>query len=112
MKIIGGLKTRMTIKSDSNFTCQFEEKVFNYFDSKGVLEKLQKKKKLFRETKETDVDNLLREYYLESAKTGAKSAKIDAKSAQTGAILFLVVEGLVKRSLNDEVIKFIGGFAR
>ena len=78
---------------------KFEEKFYNYLKSESRLEGIQKKKKVFRETQKTsDIKNLLKEYYLESTKTGA--------------ILFLVVEALVKRMLNNDIIKFSNGFAR
>ena len=62
-------------------------RVFNYFESKGVLKELEKKKNVFREPKKTsDMDKVLKEY--------SRSAK------KTGAILFSVVGGKMSEGIN------------
>ena len=64
-------------------------RVYNYFDSKesGVLERLRKKKNVFREPKKTnEMEKVLQEY--------SRSAK------RTGAILFSVVGGKMSEGIN------------
>ena len=62
-------------------------RVFNYFESKGVLKELERKKNVFREPKKTsDMDKVLKEY--------SRSAK------KTGAILFSVVGGKMSEGIN------------
>ena len=62
-------------------------RVYDYFESKGVLEELRKKKNVFREPKKTsEMDKVLQEY--------SRSAK------KTGAVLFSVVGGKMSEGIN------------
>ena len=65
-------------------------RVYEYFESKGVLEELRKKKNVFREPKKTsEMDKVLQEY--------SRSAK------RTGAVLFSVVGGKISLGLCQDL---------
>lgn len=77
----------------------YEEQVYNAWKSSGILDRIQKKKCVFREPrKNTDVELVLKKYK-ESISNLAQRSSIDA-APQNGALFLAIVGGKVSEGIN------------
>lgn len=75
---------------------EYEQIVYQHFEKSGVLEKLSKKKKIFREPKKTsDVDGILEEYALHISQSIKRP-----ELKPNGCLLFSVIGGKLSEGLN------------
>ncbi|XP_010033872.1 LOW QUALITY PROTEIN: ATP-dependent DNA helicase DDX11 [Eucalyptus grandis] len=78
---------------------EYEEKVYNAWKVSGILDRMQKKKCVFREPrKNTDVESVLQKYK-ESINNLAQCNSVDA-APQNGALFFAIVGGKVSEGIN------------
>lgn len=78
----------------------YEGRVYQNWESSGILERITKRKRVFREPRNNmDVESVLKEY--KDTIYGLSSMKSDAnRASHTGAILLAVVGGKISEGIN------------
>jgi chromosome transmission fidelity protein 1 len=79
---------------------EYEGQVYDGWKASGLLERIMKKKRVFREPrKSTDVESVLKEYK-ETIDTLSLGNSKEHPASQSGAILFAVVGGKISEGIN------------